>query len=235
MRVFVRSLWLQASWSFEGLQSVGFAYAVAPALDRLGRSETTDGVPQSCHLDVFNTHPFLAAAILGCVVRLEEDGQPEVAYRVKGALMGPCGALGDSLYWGALKPLFVLIAVALALRGASWAPWLFLGLFGVANVGGRLLFFIEGYRKGGRIMERLAGMNLLTWSRRIKGVCALAVGLVVAGSASTWPVADPRAPLWTGVAAATALALAWAYRRGVRPLWTVYVTAVLAAGILAWT
>lgn len=237
-RIFARSLSLQASWSFEGMQSLGFAYAMAPALAKLGRVGVQDGEHRSRHLEFFNTHPFLACAILGCVVRLEEEGEAEAAQRVKGMLMGPCGAIGDSLYWGALKPLIMLAAVLAALRGASWAPWLFVALFGVVNLGGRLLFFAEGYREGMKIAERLGQMNLLGWSRRIKGFCAVLLGLVVTGSTATWPGAMSGGPrLWLGSAggATIALVLAWAYRRGVRPVWTVYLTAALSAVILAWT
>jgi PTS system mannose-specific IID component len=236
-RVFARSLWLQASWSFEGMQSLGFGYAMAPAMKRLGRTGPSEGELRSRHLEFFNTHPFLAGAILGCVARLEEEGQPEAAQRVKCALMGPCGALGDSLYWGSLRPLCMLVAVASALHGATWAPWLFLGLFGAANLGGRIVFFVVGYREGIGIMERLGRMRLLDWSRRIKGLCALILGFVVVGSVATWPETNGAASPWLGCAAVTgtAVVLAWAYRRGVRPVWTVYLTAALAAGILAWT
>jgi PTS system mannose-specific IID component len=235
-RVFARSLWLQASWSFEGMQSLGFAYAMEPALDRLRRAGAGAGEPRNRHLEFFNTHPYLASAILGCVVRLEEEGRAEAAQRVKGLLMGPCGALGDSLYWGGLKPLFMLVAVAAALRGALWAPWLFLGSFAVANLGGRLLFFFEGYREGLGIVEKLGRMNLLNWSRRIKAVCAVTLGLVVTGAAATWPGTDDVAPRWAavGLAGGGAVVLAWAFRKGMRPVWTVYLTAALAAVILGW-
>ncbi|MBI5014062.1 MAG: PTS system mannose/fructose/sorbose family transporter subunit IID [Deltaproteobacteria bacterium] len=234
-RVFGRSLWLQASWSFEGMQSVGFAYAVEPALLRLGGPQAVvEGRVR--HLEFFNTHPYLAAAILGCVVKLEEQGQPEAARKVKGVLMGPCGALGDTLYWGAVKPVLLLAAVAAALQGVLWAPWLFLGLFGAANLGGRLFFFVEGYREGIGIVQKLGELNLLTLTRRLKGACALLLGLVVTGSATGWPSSTGWAPLAVGAAAAAgaAVGLAWAYRRGFRPVWTVYLTAALAAGILAW-
>ncbi len=56
------------------MQSLGFAYAMEPALRRL------HGTGEECrralgrHLEFFNTHPFLAAAVLGAAVRLEAEG-----------------------------------------------------------------------------------------------------------------------------------------------------------------
>ena len=72
LRVFVRSLALQASWSFRGLQSLGFAYAMEPALERIYPAAGDRRLALQRHLGFFNSNPVLAAAILGCAVRMEE-------------------------------------------------------------------------------------------------------------------------------------------------------------------
>lgn len=228
-RVFARSLWLQASWSFEGMQTLGFAYAIAPALLRLGGAEgVREGLGER-HLEFFNTHPFLASGILGVAVRLEEDGEAEGARRIKGMLMGPFGALGDSLYWGALKPFLMLGAVLLALRGVPWAPWAFLGFFGAANLTGRAVLFGAGYRHGLGLLEWLERVDVLGWAKRLKALCALLLGAVVAQAAAGAAWGGVPA-LWSAVPAAAAVGgLAWAVRRGLRPVWAVYLTAAVAA------
>lgn len=233
-RVFGRSLWLQASWSFEGMQSLGFGYALAPALERLGGERGLWEGLRERHLEFFNTHPFLACGVLGVAVRMEAEGQGEAARRVKSLLMGPFGALGDSLYWGSLKPLLMLAAVWAALHGAAWAPWFFLALFGAVNVLGRLALFLGGYRHGLGLLERIDRADLLGWSRRLKAVCALVLGAIVARLGAAWPGAGAAPWLAVPAAAAGVVVLAWAYRRGLRPLWTVYLSAAAAACLVAW-
>ena len=63
---------IQASWSFDRMQTLGFAYAMLPALRRLypNGDELTSRI--NLHLEYFNTQPYLASFILGAAVRLEE-------------------------------------------------------------------------------------------------------------------------------------------------------------------
>lgn len=235
-RVFLRSLWLQASWSFEGMQSLGFAYAVAPALERLHGAGEGDAQARARHLEFFNTHPFLAAAILGCVVRMEERGEPAAeVLRAKGALMGAYGAIGDSFYWGGLKLVLSVAAVWLLSLGWTGAPWAFLALFTAGNLVGRLFFFVQGYRGGPAIVGTVNRLNLILWSKRLKDASALLLGLLLVGLAGFAPRAGAAGLLVPALALGFTGALAWLFRNGLNPLWAAYGTAVLAAAALVWT
>ena len=239
-RVFLRSLWLQASWSFEGMQTLGFAYAVDPALRRIYGSGKPRSAAIKRHLEFFNTNPLLASAILGCVVRLEEKRRPDVDEAVRGiksALMGPYGAIGDGIYWGALKPLLVLTALHAAYRGSLWAPWAFLLLFVALNLGGRLFWFSQGYRKGERVVDLVAGMNLVSWSRRGKALCAVLLGTLLSLAAAPTPLAEWGMPtlLWGAGALVFSVAAAWVIGKGIRPEWLVYLAALVSLGVVAWT
>src|SRR3990172_8971865 len=110
VRVLLRAFLIQASWSFDRMQTLGFAYAMLPALRRLypDSNELTSRI--NLHLEYFNTHPYLASFILGAVVRLEEErasgrNRDADVRGMKSALMASLGALGDSFFWGALKPV----------------------------------------------------------------------------------------------------------------------------------
>src|SRR5438067_1032257 len=100
VRVFLRSLLLQAAWNRRGMQNLGFAYAIAPALKALypDPAQRRDAVRR--HLGFFNCHPYMAAAILGGSIHHEEriaqgsEGAEEVQ-RYKRTLQGPLAALGD--------------------------------------------------------------------------------------------------------------------------------------------
>jgi mannose/fructose/N-acetylgalactosamine-specific phosphotransferase system component IID len=191
------------------------------------------------HLDFFNTHPYFASAILGCAIRLEEDGgrgAEEAVGSVKNALMGPYGALGDGLYWGALKPFLVLLALQAGLRGHLWSPWAFLGLFAAANLTGRAYLFIQGYRRGIGIVDVVNRLNPLRFARRLKAACAVALGALLF-SALPMEVEGGAIPAWLGAAGTVgfALVLSWALRSGVNPLWAIYSIFVISFGIAAWS
>lgn len=120
-RIFFRQFFVQGCWNYEGMQNVGFAYCVLPALRNLyaGRpDELVRAVKR--HLEFFNTHPAMAAVILGAVVRLEEQvaegkGDARGVGTFKVGLMGSLGAVGDSFFWGALKPVASAAGALLAL------------------------------------------------------------------------------------------------------------------------
>ncbi len=236
-RVYLRSLWLQASWSYEGMQGLGFAYALDPVLQRLhgegpGRREAL-----LRHLEFFNTHPVLACAVLGCVARLEEEGGAEgaaAALRMKATLMGPCGAMGDSLYWGALKPLLALLALHGAIVGQLWAPVAFVVSFGAANLGGRALALRVGYRRGQGVVEALSRGKLLRWAARLKRLSAVLLGTLMVFQLGATPLKDwdlhPAA--WTAGVWGFVLAASWLVARGLRPIWMVYVAGLIFAGIV---
>ncbi len=237
-RCFGRSLWLQASWSFRGMQGLGFAYALEPALRRLHGNGPRYRSAVARHLEFFNTHPFLAAAVLGAVIRLEQGGEggTEGSVRLKQALMGPYGAVGDSLYWGAVKPLLVLASLHLAYQGRVVAPLLFVSAFTVANLGGRLAAFCAGYRNGEGVVGVMARPDLLGWARRLKVVCAVLLGTLVsmAGRVTLLDAWAVPGWAWGGTGWALALLTAWLLHRRANVVWLVYLVALLSAGIAAW-
>ena len=73
VRVAARSLLLQSCWNEEGMQNVGFAFALKPWLKRIERE---GGPPEAeavrRHLQYFNTQPYMASFVLGVAGRLEE-------------------------------------------------------------------------------------------------------------------------------------------------------------------
>ncbi len=120
-KVWWRQFFIQGCWNYEGMQNVGFAYAILPALREYysGRpNEALKAVKRN--LEFFNTHPAMSAAILGAGVRQEERaaaGQldPKSIGTFKVGLMGSLGAIGDSFFWGALRPMASVAGAILAL------------------------------------------------------------------------------------------------------------------------
>src|SRR5512143_4202991 len=156
LKVFWKSFLIQASWSFDHMQSLGFAYAIQPVLRKLYPDQDEYESRLRIHMEYFNTQPYLASFILGAVARMEQDralgrnSSTDVS-SLKRALMAPLGALGDSFFWGSLKPLAAVIAVAMLLAGAWWAPLLFLALYNVVHVGLRAGLVFAGYATRGDV------------------------------------------------------------------------------------
>ncbi|MDI9019985.1 PTS system mannose/fructose/sorbose family transporter subunit IID, partial [Salmonella enterica subsp. enterica serovar Lubbock] len=71
--VFLRSNLFQGSWNFERMQALGFCFSMVPAIRRL-YPENNDARKQAIkrHLEFFNTHPYVAAPVLGVTLAMEE-------------------------------------------------------------------------------------------------------------------------------------------------------------------
>ena len=72
-----RSLLLQASWSFERMQSVGFAALLAGEGRRLTRGHPGANIAfLERQVAFFNTNPPMAGYLAGVALRLEEEAGP---------------------------------------------------------------------------------------------------------------------------------------------------------------
>lgn len=182
-RVFLRSLFLQASWNAQGMQNLGLAYALYPALRGLYPDPEGQASAVRRHLAFFNTHPYVAAAIVGGVLFHEEriargEERPEAVVAFKAALMGPLAALGDGFFWLSLRPAVGALAAALALVPVifAWAAVVYLVLYNLVHLTLRAWLFALGYRLGDRLVERLAQANLPGRGARLRAVAAASAG-----------------------------------------------------------
>ncbi|MDH4163363.1 MAG: PTS system mannose/fructose/sorbose family transporter subunit IID [Nitrospirota bacterium] len=223
--VFWRSFFIQASWSYARMQSLGFAFALIPVLRRLYPDRQEFSARLAAHMDYFNTQPYMASFILGAAARIEEDRatgrDPGAdAGEVKRSLMAPLGALGDSFFWGSLKPLAAVIAVATLFDGSWWAPLLYLALYNVVHIGFRGGLVFAGYALRGDVVALMARFNFAQVARLFK-VLSLAVLGGIVGTITLWrpelrmPVPVPGITL---ASLTIALGLAALFRRGWSPL-----------------
>jgi PTS system mannose-specific IID component len=183
-RVFLRSFFLQAAWNPRGMQNLGFAHAMAPALAALYPDPGTRARATARHLELFNCHPYFAAGILGAAVRLEEQvahgeiGEERVS-ALKKVLAPPFAALGDGFFWLALRPAAALLAAATVPALGLWSLLVFLGLYNAVHLGARLWLFAEGYRRGEGIVEAIAHAHLPRATALLK-LCGAALGGILA-------------------------------------------------------
>ncbi len=172
------------------MQSLGFAYAMAPVLRRLYPDAALRASRLNLHMEYFNTQPYLASFILGAAARLEEErvsGRNAAAdvSGLKTTLAAPLGALGDSFFWGGLKPLAAVVAAALLLAGAWWAPLLFLLFYNIVHVGLRAGLLFLGYKSGGEAGAFTARYDFSRITRLFKTISLCVIGGIL-GMASRW-------------------------------------------------
>ncbi len=231
-RVFWRCLFLQAAWNRRGMQNLGFAYAIEPALHALYPDEARREQALGRHLRFFNCHPYMAAAIVGGAIHHEErvaagaepDAQP---LEYKRTLQGPLAAVGDGFFWTALRPFFG----ALAALGALLAGWpaivAAVVVYNAIHLALRIRLFRAGYEKGDAVVADISRLGLPVAADRLRAagaaLCGVAAAIVIArGAAVSGPAAG-------ALAAAAAIAGYAALARGARLLPTAYAAALFGA------
>ncbi|MEQ1977050.1 PTS mannose transporter subunit IID [Xenorhabdus sp. SGI240] len=162
--VFLRSNLFQGSWNFERMQAIGFCFSMIPAIRRL-YPENTEERKQALkrHMEFFNTHPYVAAPILGVTMAMEEqrangaDIDDGAINGIKVGLMGPLAGVGDPIFWGTVRPVFAALGAGIAMSGSLLGPILFFFLFNLVRLLTRYLGVAYGYKKGLDIVKDMGG------------------------------------------------------------------------------
>lgn len=182
--VFIRSNLFQGSWNFERMQALGFCFSMVPAIRRL-YPENNDARKRAIkrHLEFFNTHPYVAAPVLGVTLAMEEqrangaeidDG---AINGIKVGLMGPLAGVGDPLVWGTLRPITAALGASLALSGNILGPLLFFFIFNAVRLAMKWYGLQLGFRKGVNIVSDMGGnlLQKLTEGASILGLFVMGV------------------------------------------------------------
>jgi mannose PTS system EIID component len=225
--IFLRSLTIQASFNFKRMQNLGFAFAILPLLRKYDPQRIVDTLVG--HLQMFNTHPYLTATVIGSVVKLEEDGDKEEADHLKKAVMGPYAAIGDSFFWGALRMFSAVGSVIFAYLGFLLAPLVFLLLYNPSHVWVRARGFFEGYRQGRESIHFIRGLDLPGVAGGIRMLSLALTGVlaaVVVDMAYRSLDSLPEIPM-KGAGLLLILLCSLGIRRGMSPLLVLYGTTFL--------
>lgn len=187
-RLFIRSNAVQSAFNFERMQGLGFEWAMIPIINKLYDKKEEQIAGYKRHLGYFNSHPWTCGPIFGIVASMEErrangeDVPEENITAIKGALMGPTAGIGDSLFWGTLRPIVAGVCAALALSGNSIAPLIFVIVLNAIHFGVQYWGVNAGYTFADKFMEKMAGVQIKAWME-----AATILGLLVVGGLSaTW-------------------------------------------------
>lgn len=195
---FVRSFFGMTSINYERFCSLGFCYAMIPALKKLYPDVQQYKEALARHNEFFNCHPYTGNAVLGVSLALEEQramGKPitaEVISSTKAALMGPLSGIGDSIFKATFMTIFAALGAGLALDGNIMGPFVFLIPNVILNVGSRWYFIKYGHKLGTSLVIKMKQSNLLenfVQNATIVGlmvVGAMIVGFVRFSVSATW-------------------------------------------------
>ena len=183
--VMLRSQFLQGSWNYERMQNGGWAYSLIPALKKLYPNKDDASAALKRHLEFFNTHPYIAAPILGVTLALEEERSngaqiDDAAIQgVKVGMMGPLAGIGDPVFWFTVRPILGAIAASLATGGSVIAPLFFFFVWNIIRLG--FLWYTQefGYQKGSEITKDLSGGILQTITKGASILGMFVMGILV--------------------------------------------------------
>lgn len=182
-KVWWRSQFLQGSWNYERMQNMGWAYALIPALKKLYTTKEDRAAALERHMEFFNTHPYVAAPIIGVTLALEEEkasGTPvedKAIQGVKIGMMGPLAGIGDPVFWFTVRPILGALGASLASAGNILGPIIFFVGWNLIRMS--FLWYTQelGYKSGKEITKDMSGGILkdITKGASILGMFILAV------------------------------------------------------------
>jgi PTS system mannose-specific IID component len=231
-RCFLRSLLLQSAWNVQGMQNLGFSYAIWPVLAALYPDPEARKAAVARHLEPFNTHPYMAEAILGGAIHHElriaaGHADPAQVGAFKRALAGPLAGLGDTFFWASWRPAMGALGVLLLPILGGWAIPVFLLLYNAVHLSVRLYLFRSGVGLGDAVLGALGPLRLAERAAMVKALAAAAAGLALVAWVGTQAHAlGYSVSLVTVGVAAGAGVLVVLLRAGVNP----YLVAGVAAG-----
>ena len=182
-KVWWRSTFLQGSWNYERMQNLGWAYSLIPAIKKLYTKKEDQAAALERHLEFFNTHPYVAAPIIGATLALEEEKANGAAIDdaaiqgVKIGMMGPLAGIGDPVFWFTVRPILGALGASLALTGNIIGPLIFFLAWNAIRMA--FLWYTQelGYKAGSEITKDMSGGILqdITKGASILGMFILAV------------------------------------------------------------
>lgn len=182
-KIWFRSQFLQASWNYERMQNLGWAYTMVPAIKKLYTKKEDQIAALKRHMEFFNTHPYVAAPIVGVTLALEEekaagaDIDDAAIQGVKIGMMGPLAGIGDPVFWFTVRPILGAIGASIAVSGNIVGPLFFFIAWNAIRMA--FLWYTQefGYKSGKEITKDLSGGLLqdITKGASILGMFILAV------------------------------------------------------------
>ncbi len=188
LRILWRSLFIQATWNYERMQSLGYCFALIPFVQKLFDAAECKRFLRR-NLEFFNTHPYMVGFLLGATMNLEYTARREnlrfdEINRLRKRLSESSAGIGDQLFWRYLKPVSAIVGVLLCFHSPVWGLVAFLSLYNLPHFYVRVVGLQEGIARGVDVVQSLTLQRFRQVFGVLKRGAAFASGLllVVAGS-----------------------------------------------------
>jgi mannose/fructose/N-acetylgalactosamine-specific phosphotransferase system component IID len=177
VRLTFASFFIQTSWSFSSMQTLGFLFNLLSGTRREHEQEL-----QSIYPKIFNTHPYMASYIIGAILRAHDEKSltPEGIDRFISISQTSFATAGDLLFWQTIRPALLLYAVILGLKIGIAGPVAAFIVYNILHLFHRIQGFREGYEKGTDIIYVLRSRRFTLVQRVFEFLGALATGGLIA-------------------------------------------------------
>ncbi len=177
--VYLRSFFVQGSFSTKYRQNAGIAFCLAPAAKRLWPDGDDRRAFWLRHLEYYNGNPFMVPLVLGSLLRMEElyaAGQGITARDIGQfkKVIGPAtGSVGDRFFWSALRPTAIIAGILMVLFAHVWGVVVMLAAFNIPMLALRWHWLMRGYRLGTDVVREIHNDRLEESVRHMETVGAV--------------------------------------------------------------
>ncbi len=181
-KMFWRMQLFQGSWNYERMQNLAFLFCMKPVLKKIYKNSSKEEktVAIKRHLEFFNTHPTMAAPILGISAAMEEQGRNNAGNAIsslKVGMMGPLAGLGDSIIWLTWMPICMSLGASFCSQGNPLGLILAFLMFNIVNVPLKYYGIKFGYEKGVAFLKETKNSDVI---QRYTTMATI-LGLIIVG------------------------------------------------------
>ncbi|MBN2620208.1 PTS system mannose/fructose/sorbose family transporter subunit IID [candidate division WOR-3 bacterium] len=177
VRLTFASFFIQTSWSFSSLQTLGFVFNLLSGARREHQQEL-----QSIYPKIFNTHPYMASYIIGAILRTHDENSltPDRIDRFILIAQTSFATAGDLLFWQTIRPALLLCAVILGLKIGIAGPVAAFIAYNILHLYHRIHGLCDGYEKGADVIYVLRSRRFTLVQRVFEFLGAFATGGLIA-------------------------------------------------------
>ena len=166
LQLYIRSFFIQGSFSLKYRQNLGFAFCMEPVGKILFEDTEQYKTFLIRHLDYYNGNPFMITLVLGAVAKMEEmlrynRGITENdIYRFKKAVGPATGSVGDHFFWSTLRPFGIILVLFTAVFSGLWGVLILPAAFAVPTFVLRWHWLKSGYMLGTGVISEIKNRKL---------------------------------------------------------------------------
>ncbi|MBP7795650.1 MAG: PTS system mannose/fructose/sorbose family transporter subunit IID [Elusimicrobiales bacterium] len=176
--LFFKSFFLQSVFNYEKFQNIGLLFIISGFAKKIhsDRDELKKFIER--YNEIFNTQPYMAAFVIGNIIRMEYDKKSEKDIEnVKQSLACAYASIGDRIFWSRLRVvvaqftfiIFIILYFCCYNSGIAeitfvsvFVPTLFYAIYTLYI---RYVGFVYGWNCGG---EKNCGLDKFNWNRIIR-------------------------------------------------------------------